>query len=179
MIPKEDIELNIKTILLLLNSKITTFYYNYFYGSTKIGGGYMDLKGTQIAKFPIISDIENEDIFISKANIMIELNKNLYEAKQNFINELELEKVSKKLQNFEKLDFEKFVQEYKRVKKLKFIDKLEERKFKNEWKALFENDKNLVLVLKADIERTDKEINNMVYKLYGFSDDEIKTIENI
>ena len=30
-----------------------TFYYEQIYGSTKIGGGYIDLKGTQIENLPI------------------------------------------------------------------------------------------------------------------------------
>ena len=110
---------------------------------------------------------------------MIILTKNLQEARQNFINELELEKLPKKLQNFEELDFDEFVKEYKKAKKLKFADKLEERNFKNEWKALFENDTKIVLDLKSQIEKANKEIDKMVYELYELSDDEIKVVENI
>jgi len=69
------------------------------------------------------------------------------------------------------------VKEYKKAKKLKFADKLEERNFKNDWKALFENDSKIALNLKSQINTTDKEIDKMVYELYGLSDDEIKIIE--
>ncbi|MBL0687165.1 MAG: hypothetical protein JJV94_05010 [Sulfurospirillum sp.] len=169
--------INIKTILLLLNSKITTFYYDYFYGSTKIGGGYIDLKGTQISNFPIFEKINNEDVFIEKADRMLELTKNLHNAKQNFIYELKLEKIPKKLRNFEELEFDEFAKEYKKAKKLKFTDKLEERNFKNEWKALFENDSKIALDLKLQIITIDKEIDKMVYELYGLNDDEIKIVE--
>ena len=175
----DDTSINIKTILTLLNSKITTFYYNYFYGSTKIGGGYMDLKGTQISNFPILKNIKNEQALIKKADLLIELYRSLQKAKQNFINELGLEKISKKLQSFEELDFEEFVKEYKKNKKLKFIDKLEERNFKNEWRTLFENDRKDVLDLKQQIDTNNKEINTMVYKLYEFTDEEITLIENM
>ncbi|MFT5659613.1 MAG: hypothetical protein ACI9TV_000235 [Sulfurimonas sp.] len=91
---------------------------------------------------------------------------------QNLLNQLELEKIPKKLQKFDE-----FVKEYKKVKKLKFVDKLEEKNFKNEWKALFENDTRIVLDLKSQIKTTDKEINSMVYELYGLSDEEIKVIK--
>ena len=175
----ENCKINIKVILLILNSKLITFYYNYFYGSTKIGGGYIDLKGTQISNFPIPKKINNQKIIVEQADLMIELNKNLQKTKQNFINELELEKVTKKLQNFEELDFEDFVKEYKKAKKLKFADKLQERNFKNDWKALFENDAKIALDLKSQINTTDKEIDAMVYELYGLSYDEIEIVEYV
>jgi hypothetical protein len=60
----------------------------------------------------------------------------------------------------------------------KFADKLEERNFKNDWKALFENDKKEVLELQQQINTIDKEIDVMVYELYGLSDDEIEIVEN-
>ena len=118
-----------------------------------------------------------QEPFIEKADLMLSLNKKLQETKQNFIKELELEKVPKKLQNFEELEFDEFVAEYKKVKKLKFADKLEERNFKQEWQALFENDKTLTSQLKTEIAKTDKEIDQMVYKLYDLTDEEIKIVE--
>jgi len=119
----------------------------------------------------------SQDDFVIKIDVMLELNRDLQISKQNFIDELKLEKIPKKLQNFEELNFEDFIKEYKKAKKLKFTDKLEERNFKNEWKALFENDSKIALDLKNQIEITDKEIDNMVYKLYGLSDDEIRMVE--
>lgn len=69
--------------------------------------------------------------------------------------------------------------EYTKSKKLKFTDKLEERNFKNDWKALFENDTKIALDLKSQINTTDKEIDKMVYALYGLSDDEVEIVEGI
>ena len=74
--------------------------------------------------------LKEQEPFIQKADLMLELNKKLQELKQNFINELNLEKVPTKLQKFEELDFDDFVKEYAKAKKLKFADKLEERNFK-------------------------------------------------
>ncbi len=129
-----------------------------------------------------IPKIENTNIeyimeIEKKSNLMLELNKNLQEIKQNFLNELHVEKLTKKLQNFEELDFDEFVKEYTKAKKIKFADKLEERNFKNEWKALFENDKTLTCKLQNEITKTDKEIDKMVYKLYDLSEDEIMIVE--
>jgi hypothetical protein len=123
--------------------------------------------------------LEEQEPFIQKADLMLELNKKLQEIKQNFHNELALEKLTKKLENFEQLEFDEFVKEYTKAKKIKFADKLEERNFKNNWKALFENDKKEVLELQSQINQTDKEIDQMVYELYGLSDEEIKIVEGI
>jgi hypothetical protein len=166
-------------ILSILNSKLFSFIQINFNTSLQRDDfpafSLSDFKNFDI---PII-EINSQKIFCDKADIMLDLNKQLQVAKQNFISELELEKVSKKLQNFEELDFDEFIKEIKKAKKLKFKDKLEERNFKNEWKALFENDSKIALDLKAQIDTTDKEIDKMVYELYGLSDEEIKIIEGI
>ena len=110
---------------------------------------------------------------------MQKLNKKLQITKQNFYNELKLEKLTKKLQNFEELEFDDFVKEYAKAIKLKFKDKLEERDFKNNWKSLFENDKKEVQELQSQINKTDKEIDQMVYRLYDLTEDEIKIVEGV
>ena len=69
------------------------------------------------------------------------------------------------------------MREYKKAKKLKFADKLEERNFKNDWKPLFEHDQAKLLELQSQINTTDREIDTMVYQLYGLSEDEIGIVE--
>ncbi|WP_310441097.1 Eco57I restriction-modification methylase domain-containing protein [Sulfurimonas sp.] len=165
-----------KFLLSLLNSKFLTYYLNIEFKDKHLAGGYLAINKSTIEELPIIY-VENQQSFIEKADKMLSLNKNLQETKQNFLNELKLEKLTKKLQNFEELEFDEFIGEYAKAKKLKFADKLEERNFKNEWRAIFENDKTLTCKLKDEITKTDKEIDKMVYELYGLSDDEIKIVE--
>ena len=123
--------------------------------------------------------LKEQEPFIQKADLMLELNKKLQETKQNFYDELKLEKLTNKLQKFEELEFDDFIKEYTKSKKIKFADKLEERNFKNDWKALFENDKKEVLEIQNQINITDKEIDQMVYKLYDLTEDEIKIVEGV
>ena len=52
---------------------------------------------------------------------------------------------------------------FQKSKEIQFTDKLEERNFKNDWKALFENDKKEVLEIQNQINQADKEIDQMVY----------------
>ena len=52
------------------------------------------------------------------------------------------------------------------------------RKDEMEWMELFEEKKAETQTLKTEIEKTDKEIDQMVYKLYGLTKEEIKIVES-
>ena len=144
------------------------------------GKTFAQVKIIYIDELPIkeISLIEQE-VFVRKADLMLELNTKLQTLKQRFIKELNLEKVTTKIQNFETLEFDEFVKEFTKAKKIKFENKLAERKFKEEWQELFEYDKQKALELQSQINKTDKEIDAMVYELYGLSEDEIKIVEGV
>lgn len=167
----------LKYLTLLLNSKLLTFLFKIANAANTMAGGYLNVNQDNIGNLPI-SNISNKELFIEKADLMLELNKKLQDGKQNFIKELELDKVPKKLQNFEELEFDDFVKEYAKAKKTKFETKLVERKFKEEWQELFDHDKQEVLKIQEQIKNTDKEIDTMVYKLYRLTEDEIKIVEN-
>ena len=177
VITNED--LKYETLVCILNSKLMDFYYKFLVPEE--GRTFAEVKAVNLKRLPLknIDDNFNQAPFIEKADKMLSLNKQLQEAKQNFTNELGLEKLIKKLQNFEELEFEEFVSEYAKAKKLKFADKLAERNFKQEWQAIFENDKILTCRLKDEIAKTDKEIDEMIYKLYDLSEDEIKIVEGV
>lgn len=65
-----------KFILGFLNSKLLTFYYEQIYGSTKIGGGYIDLKGIQIENFPIpIVTAKQQQPIVSLVDYILRLYK--------------------------------------------------------------------------------------------------------
>ena len=174
-------EIDLKLIGCILNSKLLTFIFRISNSANKMAGGYLNINQDNLGELPIpnFNNIEQKIPFSKKADLMLELNKKLQELKKNFINELNLEKVPTKLQKFEELDFDDFAKEYAKAKKLKFTDKLEERNFKNEWQRLFENDKKEVLEIQNQINITDKEIDQMVYKLYNLTPDEIKIVEGV
>ena len=168
--PKEDYFL-----LGILNSKLGWFLISNI--CTKIQGGYQ-LIYDYFKKIPIkLYSDDKKDYFEKRVKEIFITNEKLQETKQNFHNELKLEKLTNKLQKFEELEFDYFIKEYTKAKKIKFADKLEERNFKNDWKALFENDKKEVLEIQNQINQTDKEIDQMVYKLYDLTEDEIKIVE--
>jgi predicted Zn-dependent peptidase len=83
-----------------------------------------------------------------------------------------IEKISKKLERWYLLDFASLLSEFKKVKVS--LD------FNSEEKLMvyFEEKKNLVYNLKTQIDQTDKEIDLMVYELYGLTQEEIQIVEN-
>ena len=168
-----------KFFLAILNSKLMWFFISSI--GAEFGGGfyYYKTQYTELFPLPKLDNLEQQEPFIQKADLMLELNKKLQETKQNFYDELKLEKLTTKLQKFEELEFDDFIKEYTKAQKRKFTDKLEERNFKNDWKALFENDKKEVLEIQNQINITDKEIDQMVYKLYDLTEDEIKIVEAV
>ncbi|MDA9887138.1 hypothetical protein N9D55_06850, partial [Flavobacteriaceae bacterium] len=83
-----------------------------------------------------------------------------------------LEVLPKKLQDWYLLEFNEFLSELKK-KKIKLS--LSEE---SEWEDFFTQESNKVLEIKDSIDKTDKEIDTMVYQLYNLTDDEIEIIES-
>lgn len=170
-----DDGIDIRFFLSILNSSLISYFYNVYFGESNT-----NLTKLAFESIPIPNILLTEkEPFLQKANFMINLYEELLTAKQGFLDELKLEKLPTKLQNFETLEFDEFIKEYAKALKRKFTDKLEERNFKNEWKAIFENDKEEVLRIQEEINETDKQIDQMVYKLYDLTEDEINIVERI
>ncbi|MDM8566502.1 N-6 DNA methylase [Candidatus Halobeggiatoa sp. HSG11] len=166
-----------KTILTFINSKLTTFYYNFYYQSTKIGGGYIDLKGSQIKNFAIFNQKFNQTSFIKKADQMLALNKEFQTEKSNFLNTLQeekgIEKITKKLDTFYNLEYDVFKKELAKQKV-----KISLGNENNEWREYFNTIAQKINELQTQIAQTDKEIDKMVYELYELTPEEIEIVEN-
>ena len=127
-------------------------------------------------KLPIKEiSLEAQQPFIEKADKMLSLNKELQEKVSSFqrllTRKFELEKLSTKLQDWYLLEFSEFIKELKKSKiKLSLKEEIE-------WEEIFIEKKEEVEKVKNEIEITDKEIDGMVYELYGLSEEEIKIIE--
>lgn len=160
-----------KFLSLWLNSKIFQFYkkLNFVaYGdSDESGRVKLDANKMVNVPIPVLSE-EKKAPFISLADKMLKLNKQLQEKVQKFVD------LMKTTLNVEvKNDvFDKSENEFmKKIEQKTSVSKLEE------WLLLFRQYKAEAKALKDEIESTDKTIDAMVYKLYGLSKDEIKIVE--
>ena len=106
---------------------------------------------------------------------MLELNKAFQTKKTKFLKRVkdnfDLDKLSKKLETFYETDFKTFLKE---LKKKKVTLSLKEQ---DEWEEYFESYQKELLEIKANIDATDKQIDEMVYELYGLSEDEVAVVE--
>ena len=71
--PKQ-VDFSAHDVLALLNSKLLTFWFEYKYSSSKVQGGYLDLRGTQISAIPIKTPSSKFSKFMKKTVLEI-LNK--------------------------------------------------------------------------------------------------------
>lgn len=172
-----NIDYDNKFVLGVLNSTLTTFYYDNIYGSTKIGGGYIDLKGSQIENFliPKCSKNKQQTIIIEVDKILLS-HKKIIEQSQKFQRTLQrkfnLEDLPKKLENWYELTFAEFVKELAKKKvKLSLSEEAE-------WEDYFLQEQQKAVAIKNEIVATDKAIDKMVYELYGLSEEEISIVEN-
>lgn len=83
-----------------------------------------------------------------------------------------LEKLSKNLENWYELSYADFVKE---LKKKKITLSLSEEA---DWEDYFLQEQIKAQKLQNQINQTDKDIDQMVYELYGLTEEEIRIIEN-
>lgn len=159
-----------KYILALLNSSLYDFYYHSKFWD-KWRKTFPHLTQDKIlALFIKNIPLSEQKPFIEKADFMLENNKILQEKVNKFLKRLnsnfEIEKISKKLEKFYELDFSEFVKE---LKKKKITLSLKQQ---DEWEEYFEEYKKEILKLKTKIDECDREIDEMVFDLYGLSEEE-------
>ncbi len=163
-----------KYVNALLNSRLIQKYI--------LNGQYNQLSTAKIQDLAIvkISFDSQEDIFLY--NKILECSQRLIETTPLAINlqneflqllfsSFNIEIVSDRLQNWSRLDFKGFLVELTKAKVLLSLPQ------QAEWMAYFNEQKTKANALQAEINRIDKEIDQMVYQLYGLTEEEIKIVE--
>ena len=87
-------------------------------------------------------------------------------------------KVSKKLESFYDYDFKTFVAEISKAFKTVGLTRRFTLVQQDEWEEYFTTYKTEINQLQSEISKTDKEIDQMVYELYGLTEEEIEIVEN-
>lgn len=166
---------NIKYLLCLLNSKLITWCFRNFI-NPEVGKVMAQVKRGHLIELPIVEiSLENQQPFIEKADIMLSLNKEIQDIllkfRKNLVREFGLDDLPTKLQNWHLLSYPDFLKEIEKKKvKLTLSQKAE-------WEEYFTTEHKKANEIKSNIEQTDKEINQMVYALYGLTEEEIGIVE--
>lgn len=153
----------------ILNSKLSSFYY------LKMLKGGVSILPEDIRQFPIFPYSKNRKELSLVVKSMLDLTQNLSSLRNEYIkllqSKFDIDKPSRKLQSWHELTFKQFLKELKKKKVELSLDK------EAEWMEYFNKQKAKADELKSQIAQTDKEIDTMVYELYGLSEEEIRVIE--
>ncbi|OCB77244.1 Eco57I restriction-modification methylase domain-containing protein [Flavobacterium crassostreae] len=173
----------------ILNSKILWYFIKNT--SSEYGGGYFYFKTKYLEPFGIPLENVDKYNFSDIAKKQLSSTKCFFQVIGKFTKYLQsqfaIQKLTKKLENWYELDFGDFIKEInkaikvtnkERVKNelqpIKELTKLDEM----DWMDVFETKKAEAQALKQQINSTDREIDAMVYELYGLSEEEIAIVEN-
>ena len=160
-------------ILALLNSRLINVWFKKIYTSG------LEIKVNQLRTIPIpVSDVSHEQIRValsSLADKMLTLNADLQKSVQRFLKRVQENlnpaKISSALESFYTMEFSDFVKELAKQKvKLSL-------KQQDEWEEYFAEYKENCVLLQEQINTTDAEINQLVYKLYDLTEEEISAVE--
>ena len=173
---KEDFKnkISLKVISSILNSKLIAFYFNTKFKSVKKLFPKIPIKYLRLLPIVEESGLSNDRLLNLSTKIIFE-NKNLQNIIVQYIqllaSKFQIIKLSKKLQNWPTLEFSDFLKELKKAKvKLSLSEEAE-------WMQYFNEQKAKATELQNQINQTDTEIDQMVYQLYGLTDEEIKIVE--
>lgn len=166
-----------KYVLLLINSKVLNFYYKNKFSTKKIDL-FPEIQSYLFKSLPIKQiSLSEQQPFVEKADKMLSLHKELREVSDKFsrmvVRKFELgDNLPKKLQTWHELSFKEFVKELGKLKiKLSLSQEAE-------WEDYFLQEQKKAQQIATQITQTDKEIDQMVYKLYNLTEEEIKIVES-
>ena len=181
MITSESI--NLKYLSALISSKLLNFVFKLIgtpiaktsaRSNEKIR---FNLSKISIEKLPIyIGTPEDQDPLIIRVDSILQLKKELREEINSFHDWLQrtfqIEKLSQKLEKYYELDFEDFLMEIKKKK----VD-IKTRKTQELLESEFNQSIAIINPLLQQIKETDREIDDLVYDLYGLTSEEREIIE--
>ena len=161
-------------LLAILNSKLTFLFLSNV--CTTLQGGFFDFRRDKVLQIPISKKINDSNelgkLAESQQNNNIILAENIQKFQRTIQRKFNLEDLPKKLQDWYLLSYADFIKELAKKKvKLSLAEEAE-------WEDYFETESKKAQDLKAQIDKTDKEIDQMVYELYGLSEEEIGIVEN-
>lgn len=167
-------EFNLKYVLALMNSKLIDWLY--WTINPEKGEAMAQVKAFHLGLLSFKELQKNaQKPFIEKADIMLTLNKDLQDIllkfRNNLVREFGLDDLPTKLQNWHLLSYPDFLKEIEKKKvKLTLSQKAE-------WEEYFNTEHKKANEIKSKIVQTDKMIDQMVYELYGLTEEEIEIVE--
>jgi len=165
-------KIELECLLGVLNSSLIQFF---LHSTSPVKqGGYFSYSSTVVNKVPIAIGLKSQ--LTPKVQLIISINMRLNKLVSNLIeliqSKFDIEKPSTKLQHWPRLDFKGFLAELKKAKVPQLsLDQ------EAEWMEYFHKKKAEANAIQAEIDRIDKEIDQLVYQLYELTAEEIAIVE--
>mgnify|MGYP001794511690 CR=1 FL=1 len=176
-----------KSILSLITSKLFSFYFRFYY--SEFDDLFPKVKLQHFKDLPIHISMNGnaKNKFNQSAAKRLELSNSFNNLQSKFAKHFkmffQLDQLNKKLQSWHELDFKAFLSELEKARKKVAKDNGQDYKKLSladqaEWMEYFNEQKEQAQSLQAEINQTDKEIDSMVYELYGLTEEEIQIVES-
>jgi hypothetical protein len=159
----------------LFNSSLAKLWI--WHNCPELQGGTREIRKVYFEHFPVPQANEEQTDLLAqyateRAQLTADLQTLCSKFTRNLQREYSLEKLSTKLENWFQISFNEFLKELEKSKvKLTLSQKAE-------WEDYFLQESKKALDIKHQIDTTDKEIDKLVYGLYGLSEEEIKLVAN-
>jgi len=169
-------------VLCWLNSKLYNYMFECFFDGLRMSGGYLlfsapNLRNTYIKKVELTYQTKFISPSLKMQNTVQKLNEFTVKFSNFLSSKLEGFKLTRKLENWHNLSFGDFIKEVNKViKKIGGVPLTKKDEF--EWLELFQENKQKANAMQAQIVLTEKEIDDMVYELFGLTQEEIAIVEN-
>ncbi len=172
MITATDNSVDLRFLTAIFNSKLCKLWI--WYNCPELQGGTREIRKVYFENFRIPA-CSNQQAFAEKTDLQMQQVSALQQKRQRFLHRLEeslgVQKITAALERFDEADFAALLAELKKQKiSLTLVQK-------DEWEDYFTQYKAACDALTAQIAATDKEIDRLVYDLYGLTEDEIKVVE--
>jgi len=174
MITATNDSFDLKALAAIFNSKLCKLWI--WYNCPELLGGTREIRKVYFENFPVPELNENTtNVLSGYTDKMVSLTQTLQEKCGRFLRRItetyNLQKITQNIESFYSIDFSTFVKELGKQKiKLSLVQKDELEDYFNAYTTE-------CISIKTEIENTDKEIDKMVYELYGLSEDEVKVVE--
>ncbi len=166
----QDDSVSLLFLTALFNSSLAKLWI--WFNSPELQGGTREISKVYFERFPVPQANEEQTATIARyaterAQLTASLQIICSKFTRSIQREFNLEKLSGKLENWFQIPFNEFLKELEKNKvKLKLSQK-------SEWEEYFMQESNKALAIKHQIDTTDKEIDQMVYALYGLTEESI------
>lgn len=182
LILKENSPYSIDFIFAVINSKILKYYWTKLFSDNKTL--FPKIKKSQLTEIPVKKDISGdiqkqvEGLIFLNSKLNVELSNISKTFIDYFIGKTKIQIANKKLQNWYELDFQEFIVEINKMIKKSSGNKLTKIE-EMDWMEVFQTKKYEINNILVHIIKNNKEIDQIFYKLYDLTEDEIKIVEGV